>query len=387
MFRKMPLILLALIILIALLDGVIPIEWKSIIYAVSMTIKSIIMFFLPMIIFMLLFKTLARLARNATKIILMVLAAVCVSNFFSTMVGYVIGSGIYNFDLAIAAPKDMAGLAAAWNFTLPKWIANSHAMFSGVILGILVSLIRPTLAEKVSGVFDKLVDYMLKGILCIIPIFIAGFIVKLIHDKVLQGILKDYALIFAIIALALYSYIAIMYFALNRFKVSGLMGKIQNMLPAAIAGFGTMSSAAAMPLTLVGAEKNSNNPDLTRLVIPTTVNVHLIGDSFAIPIFAFAVMKSFGIAEPTFSAYLVFALAFVVAKFSIATVPGGGIIVMLPVLEKTLGFSPEMSSLITALYILFDPVTTTGNIYGNGGFAMAMSKLQGLIFRKKAVTS
>jgi len=149
------------------------------------------------------------------------------------------------------------------------------------------------------------------------------------------------------------------------------------MFPAAAAGFGSMSSAASMPLTILGAEKNTGNPTLTRLVIPATVNIHLIGDCFAIPIFAFAVLKNFGIAEPAFFAYVLFACYFVLAKFSVAAIPGGGIIVMLPILESHLGFNGEMASLITALYILFDPVITCANVLGNGGFALALSKIQG----------
>jgi Na+/H+-dicarboxylate symporter len=86
-------------------------------------------------------------------------------------------------------------------------------------------------------------------------------------------------------------------------------------------------------------------------VIPATVNIHLIGDCFAIPILAFAIIKSFGLIEPSFWAIRYFALYFVLAKFSVAAVPGGGIYVMLPILESQLGFSGQMSTIITALYI------------------------------------
>jgi Na+/H+-dicarboxylate symporter len=95
-------------------------------------------------------------------------------------------------------------------------------------------------------------------------------------------------------------------------------------------------------------------------------------------------MKSFGIHEPTFISYLTFACYFVLAKFSVAAIPGGGIIVMLPILENHLGFTAEMSSLITALYILFDPIITTANISGNGSFAMLINKISSLQFFKKS---
>ena len=146
-------------------------------------------------------------------------------------------------------------------------------------------------------------------------------------------------------------------------------------MPAALAGFGSMSSVASMPLTILGAEKSSKNGDIAKSTIPVTVNVHLIGDCFAIPIFAFAIMKSFGMPFPDFSVYLIFATYFVLAKFSVAAVPGGGILVMIPILETYLGFKSEMLSLITALYILFDPITRAANILGNGAFSTIIGNL------------
>ncbi|MGD9592430.1 MAG: cation:dicarboxylase symporter family transporter, partial [Candidatus Berkiella sp.] len=214
-----------------------------------------------------------------------------------------------------------------------------------------------------------------------IPLFVIGFIVKLEHDGVVVTLVKDYALIFSMIAIAQFSYILLIYF-ISSTNISALQS-IKNMLPAAITGFSTMSSAAAMPLTIIGTQKNASNPDLARSVIPATVNVHLIGDCFAIPILAYAILKSFEIPEPMLLSYLVFSFYFVLAKFSVAAVPGGGIIVMLPILESYLGFNPQMLSLITALYILFDPVITCANVLGNGAFALVIDKIKDGVFKSK----
>lgn len=384
MFRKMPILLLSVILLIVMLDGFIPEYYKSILYALSLTIKSVIIFTLPIIIFMLLFKTLSKLASNATKLILLVLVGVCCSNFLSTMISYNVGSAIYQLGLAISLPQDAIGLTPAWELTLPKLIANDHAMFAGVILGILMSLILPKFSERISNLFEKAVDKALRVIIYVIPLFISGFVIKLIHDKLLQNIIEDYALIFALIAVAQFSYISLIYLVSNRFQFSSFVNSVKNMLPAAISGFGSMSSAASMPLTIIGTEKNTQNSSLTRLVIPATVNIHLIGDCFAIPIFAFAVMKNFDVPEPAFLTYVIFAFYFVMAKFSVAAIPGGGIIVMLPILESHLGFDAEMGSLITALYILFDPVITCANVLGNGAFTMVLSRMKNFALENKS---
>jgi Na+/H+-dicarboxylate symporter len=375
MFRKMPVLLLLVILVIALLNPFIPLLWKSFFYALSLTIKSVIIFVLPLLIFMLLFKTMATLTSKATKIIFLLLGAIVISNFCSTILSYFVGHGVYMLDLSLSLPAETEGLQPLWNFSLPKWIGNDIALFAGLFLGILLSRFRPEVAKRVALSFEGFVKVLLRFLMALIPIFIAGFIMKLIQDKVLENMIVSYARIFAIVGLAQFAYIFFLYFSFNNFQIKRALACLKNMLPATISGFGSMSSAAALPLTLMATEKNTEE-NLARLVIPATVNVHLIGDCLAIPIFAFAVLKTFGLPEPTFLTYCVFAFYFVIAKFSVAAIPGGGIIVMLPILESVLGFHSSMSSLITALYIFFDPVITAANITGNGAFALLIHRIR-----------
>lgn len=375
MFHKMPLILLLMIIAVLSLNAYIPLEIKEILYAISLTIKSTIIFILPFIIFGLLFKTMVSLAQRATWIIGLVIACVCCSNAFSTFLSHFVGAWIYHFDLSLVLPQDGSSLQPAWAWQLPKLIANDKAMFAGVGLGILMARLAPKLAVSIAANLDKLISATLNYFVYFIPVFVLGFVVKMQFDGVMATIIKDYGAIFLMIGLAQFSYILFAYFALSQFRPREGWRRIKNMLPAALTGFSTMSSAAAMPLTMAGAERNSENKDLAKAVIPATVNIHLVGDCFAIPILAYAVMKSFGMPAPDIATYLVFVFYFVIAKFSVAAIPGGGIMVMLPILESHLGFSSSMLSMMTALYILFDPVITTANVLGNGAFACLIDKL------------
>jgi Na+/H+-dicarboxylate symporter len=372
----MPVILLALIGLIIALDRFIPIGVKSVVYALSLSIKSVIIFILPFLIFMLLFKTISQLSKGASKFILLILAAICCSNFLSVMISHQIGSAVYNLDLSLSVPKGAEGLVPAWTFHLPKLIANNHAMFAGIALGIFFSFFKKSVGQKIAGQFEKIVKGILNGLTLAIPVFISGFVIKLIHDKMLKSIIADYSLIFLIVTLSVFTYIALIYLIGSRFQFSNFVSSIKNMLPAAITGFTSMSSAATMPLTLIAAEKNAGKS--SQLTIPLTVNTHLMGDCFAIPIFTYAIMKNFGMMEPSLMSYLIFSFYFVMAMFSVAGIPAGTIIVMLPILESQLGFTGEMSSLITALCILFDPIVTCANISGNGGFAILLSKIRRL---------
>lgn len=372
----MPLILLLFLVLVIMFHDAIPVKIQSILYALSLSIKSGILFCLPLIIFGLLFNVTIQLANQATKVILMILAAVCCSNFVSTLLSRSIGGFVYQFDLSVVSPHQLAELAPAWSFELPKLIANDKAMILAVFLGLTLRYFRPTLAKKIAEPLGRAVNRALSVFTYIVPFFILGFIVKLGHDGAIMMIIHDYSLIFLVILLSVFSYIALLYFLSCNLKFAKFIASLKNMLPAGITGLSTMSSAAAMPFTIVGTEKNAQHPALARSVIPMTVNIHLIGDCFAIPILAFAILKSFDLPAPQLTEYLIFALYFVIAKFSVAAIPGGGIIVMLPILESYMGFNAPMLSLITALYILFDPIITCANVLGNGGFALLIDKLQ-----------
>ncbi len=377
MHRKMPFILLFEIFAISFLTPFMPLILQKVLFATSLTIKSGIVFLLPFVIFGLLFKTMVGLARKATFIILFILFMVCTSNATTTFLSHYVGEGIFQLNMSILAPQTLTGLVPLWTFTLPKLIANDKAMLAGIALGIILGNLYPAFSQSIANQFDKIINKLLSFIIYIIPVFIAGFVVKLQSDGVIATLAKDYTKIFSIIALSQFCYIFMIYFALNHFKFSNTIQSIKNMLPALIAGFSTMSSAAAMPFTIAGVKRNTKNKDLGSSIIPVTVNIHLVGDCIAIPILAYAVIKSFGLNEPSLMSYLIFVFYFVLAKFSVAAIPGGGILVMLPILENYLGFNGEMLSLITALYILFDPVITSANVLGNGAFALLIDKLQG----------
>jgi Na+/H+-dicarboxylate symporter len=369
MFRSIQFILICLIVFLGVFNPWIPLVVKSCLLASSLFMKSLILFILPFLIFALIFQTSANMAKTSTLAIFALLGFVVLSNFTSTMLSFFAGKIAYQFDLSLLIPDNKEGLKPFFDVTIKSLVSNSQALICGIIAGISCGFLWPDVSKQVAGFLDRVIHVILKGIFWSLPCFISGFIVKLLEDGTFVFILKQYALIFTVVIGALLVYISGLYFVASRLGRSSFKDSIKRMLPAAFVGFGTMSSAAAMPLTLVGVEKNSLNPKLAKSIIPATVNIHLIGDCFAIPIFAFAILKSFGMPEPTFFSFLPFALAFVVAKFSVAAVPGGGVLVMLPILESYLGLNGEMLSLITALYILFDPVITASNVLGNGAFA------------------
>jgi Na+/H+-dicarboxylate symporter len=214
------------------------------------------------------------------------------------------------------------------------------------------------------------------------PLFIIGTALKLQHDEMLSAICSKYWAIMLVFVVSAYGYVLLQFFALSGFHLERFTFYVKNIIPAVIMGFGSMSSAAALPLSFKAAEENSTNKNNAAIIIPSTVNVHLVGDCFFIPMLALGILVSLGLPIPDCAKYFLFAVHFVLAKFAVAAVPGGGILVMLPILQTYLNFNGEMLGLITALYVLFDPIITACNIAGNGAMAILFDKMTE-VFNKK----
>ncbi|OIO58681.1 MAG: transporter [Verrucomicrobia bacterium CG_4_10_14_3_um_filter_43_23] len=360
---------------------------KSFFYSISLTIKDLLIFVLPLIVFSYIFSCILSLKQRSWVFVGLILVALTASNFFSTLIAYTVSKSFFNIMGPIEAMQLGAenALAPLWKLSLPRLIPNDVALFSGLILGALFSIFRNKTVEKISINLKNLSNLLLhKGLVPVVPLFIFGFVLNLQSQGLLQSMFSQYGTLLACIVSTQLSYIAILFLINSGFSPKKWLISLRNVLPSAIAGFSTMSSAAAMPLTLRGAEKNTGDPDKADAIIPITVNIHLIGDSIGIPIIALGIIHSFGLPAPDMSTYLIFATFFVIAKFAVAAVPGGGILVMLPVLEKYLNFTPDMLSLITALYILFDMFFTTANVLGNGAFAVLYIRFYKWISREKS---
>jgi Na+/H+-dicarboxylate symporter len=373
----MPIVFLASLAFSLLFGGLVSYEVRSFMYAVSLTIKELLVFSLPFVVFALIFNSITKLGVKALGYVLVVVVLVCTSNFMNTMLSYLISIGVpgTGIDTTLSDVDSNQELLPMFTTNIGTLVSNDVAMICGASLGILLVLLKGDLAEKLSSVFSIFTRWFFKILMPLIPVFIMGTAVKLQHDGMLAKICQQYLPILVIFVISAYGYVVLQYMVLSAFRVEKCSEYIRNILPAMVTAFGSMSSTAAMPLSIQAAEKNLDEKCNAGIIVPATTSIHLVGDCFFLPLVAVAVMMSFGMACPSFADYLPFAIHFVLAKFAVAAVPGGGVLVMIPVMQKYLGMSSEMLALVTALYILFDPLITTCNVAGNGALAIMFDRI------------
>lgn len=391
---KLPIKLILLITGVLLFGNYLSLDVKQFCFAISLSLKVILEFLLPVIIFSYLSSCILSFKKGVLTFVVVLLSTVFISNFLGTLVGY--GSSLLVLEKINTATNVGGGaevsevLTPMWSFSLPNLLSNDWALYLGLISGLGFSFLR-SFAEsqnvrsllKISNGFEKFANYLKRAsaffliriFIPLVPFFILGFIINLQHAGTLGQIITSYAPIFLFTVSVQILYMLILFAIAAKFNFNLWFVYLRNTIPAVIAGFSTMSSAAAMPLTLLAAEKNTGNPNMARVLIPATVNIHMIGNAMTVPIMAMAFLLTFGVPFPSFESFIFFGLSFALAQFAVAAVPGGGILIMIPLMEKYLGFTPEMASVITALYVLFDAPLTATNIMGNSVYAIFLNKI------------
>ena len=375
----LPIQLVSVLVFAFLLGDYLPTSLVQMFYALSVTIKSGLVFVLPLVVFSCLFSSLIEMSekKGAIFLVLGILIAICFSNFTSTLIAFSVQK--VSVHAQWLTPRLEVGTAIPlepyWMVRLPTLVANDVALLAGLIAGLLAGYWRNPLVLRVSEKLRGLTHIILNRIFIpLVPLFVLGFALKLQYEKTLTVIVTECGPVFLLVSIVGAAYLGFLYYLGSGFRLNLAVRMMNRILPSAVSGFSTMSSAASLPLTLEAAEVNTQQPKLARVIIPMTVNNHLIGDSLFIPLVGLILLTASGQATPDLISYLPFAFYFVAAKFAVAAVPGGGILVMLPILERYLGLNTEMLSLITTLYILFDPFITGANVAGNGALAILLSK-------------
>lgn len=390
---SLPVQLITMILIVFLAGDYIPLGLKEFFYTVSVLIKDLLVLALPYIIFAYLFSTLIALQNGAILFILTLLASVIFMNFLGLNIAYFVSHLLTQASGLTPVKTDPSlEIMFMWRLPVPDLVKailqNENGLILGVFGGIVLGYLKVNRLEEISNKLKAGASFILNRMFIpVVPFFILGFILKMQHEGTLTYVLKQYGPVYLMIAAVQATYLLSLYFIGSKFNPATWIGYMRNMFPPLVTGISTMSSAAALPFSLKAAEANTKNPLIARSVIPSTLNINLMGDSMSVPLMIIATMITFGLGQPSYELYLMFAAQYVMYMFTVAAVPGGTIIVMIPMVQEVLGFDGEMVSLVTALYILYDAIGTTMNVLGNGSFVILYNRLFGKLFSTKKAAS
>lgn len=359
------------------LSPYLPQEMHQMLYTVSMLIKDLLLWMLPITVGFFIAYAIASFEKKAPLFILTLFFFEAFSNASSIWYtygwGHVIGSHIH----AMEASQAVDTFSPLWRlpFTKPVWWSADKGTFAGIILGLLAAFKFPQLQIFLQR-GKKMAEQVLTRIFSrLIPLFILGFVAKMTHLRFFDQMLSQYADIFCWLPLIIALYIGGLFLLGSGFSLPIALRNLQNLLPAASIAFSSGCSLSTMPWTIEGTAKNLQDPQLAKAVIPATTNIQQTGDCIAQAFLCFILYLHFNGAPPSLAVWIPFSVVFVLARFATAAVLGGAIFIMLPIYEHYLGFTPEMIAIVLALNALLDPIITCSNVVANGALCRIFERV------------
>lgn len=367
--------------------NILPLSFVRGALTISMGLKSLLLLFIPFLIFSGTAMAFSSFKNNGLWFIITVMGVIVTSNFLNLMLSGVLGCYVIPcfgpVGQRLPLEETCLHITPFFYFKLPQILPTAWALIVGITSGILSAFFGfPRYLSFVKQVHRLTMGFMLHVFIPTLPLFLMGFVLKLLVEGHMFYFLQTNGRPCAIMIGLLFLYLCLWWYAAHRCSKIPATTLLKNIFPAMVTGATTMSSAAALPFSIEAATKNTKDPVLANAVMPISINFHMVGDTICIPILAVIILNSFAYPLPTFSTYLLFGFCFVLNKFAGAGIPGGTIMVSLPILQHYLGFSEEMLALITAFYMLIDPITTTGNVTANNFLVIFIKKAWGRITHK-----
>ena len=412
LLRNLPFQLILCLFFGFLFGKSIPVFYANILYTASCLVQDLLMLVIPLVCFSYIWAAINAFGNRGFIMIITICALVVLANMTAIFAAYGASSIFLPYVIDAGNPiklsQDIDSLNALWSLSRHlnlQLIQPKHGMIGGFSMGILTILLNRTQSQSVPPNIERFLAYLGKSFvefsdvlrnyvtiilktyfIPLLPFYVLGFVVKLAYDGDLSTILQGYAHTFIFLYIVVSIYLLFWYFVGCKFNIRATLNSLKNMVSAGLTGFTTMSSTATMPLTLEAIQENTNDQNFANFFTPATVNCHLAGDGLSITVTAIALLLMAGHPFPSSTNFFLFAFYYALAKFSAAGIPGGGVIVILPVARDYLGIDESLMPLLQTLYILQDPFLTSSNVLGNGAFALIAKKIMQPLMNKKDLT-
>ncbi|MGY0394375.1 dicarboxylate/amino acid:cation symporter [Fusobacterium sp. SYSU M8D902] len=284
----------------------------------------------------------------------------------------------------ISGNNPEAGLLKGYiSVDMPPIMGVMTALLMAFILGIGIAIVEGNTIKNFMNEIQTIVEGIItKIIIPFLPLYIAGIFANMTYAGEIVKIMSVFAKVFGIIIVLHYVILLVQYTIAGSLAGGNPIALIRRMLPAYFTAIGTQSSAATIPVTLNQTKANGVNDGIADFTIPLCATIHLSGSTITLVSCSMAVMMLNGM-PITFSGMFGFILMLGVTMVAAPGVPGGAVMAALGLLESMLGFGPELTSLMIALYLTQDSFGTACNVTGDGAIAIIVNKLAGFKLERK----
>lgn len=299
-----------------------------------------------------------------------------------------IGAGSAAGLVATSTPIAAAPIPAGfwqWVGTLipanPFAAANEGALLPLVIFTVAFAIAATRLPADsrafIVGFFRGVSAIMLelvRWVLWIAPLGVFGLAYALGAHTGLQGAHLIAALWIVVAAACIVYIVALYLIAVFAGRVS-LIRFARAIAPAQIVGFSSRSSLASLPPMIEAAEALELPPAITGFLLPLAVSTFKLGATIAITTSSLFLARMYGVPiSPSQLASI--AISAVLLSFSVPGIPGGVLLIMVPVL-RSVGIPAEGIGILLAVDVIPDMFRTLTNVTADMTAALITARAVG----------
>ncbi|MCY6957761.1 dicarboxylate/amino acid:cation symporter [Clostridium brassicae] len=353
---------------------------------VILTIKeilgSIIFFTVPLVIFGFITPAITSLKNNASKMLgamaLMCYLSAVGAATMSAIAGYII---IPHFNIASEAAKLQKLPKVIFQLKIDPVMPVMTALVLAIFVGVSVIWTKAEVMDKLLNELQKMVLAIITRIVVpILPIFISATFSELAYTGSLTKQLPVFLKVIIIVLIGHFIWLTILYSLAGAISKQNPLEVVKHYLPAYLTAVGTMSSAAALPVSLKCAHKSKVLiPEVVDFAIPLGATTHLCGSVLTETFFCFTISKILYGTLPPVGTVVLFIILFGIFAIGAPGVPGGTVMASLAIVTGVLGFDASGVGLLMAIFALQDSFGTACNITGDGALALM---LRGIFYDK-----
>lgn len=357
-----------------LLANFLPLWTHQGLYTLSIFIKDLLMWMMPITVGLFIAHTICSFERQALFFVIAIIVFEALSNLSSVWYAFLCGHLAADTLPPLALPSAHFDLNVFWRLPLtrPAWWSADKGTLFGLLMGFSAAISKKAQYKQAIDRGKETVQWVLTHFFSrLIPVFILGFVARMHQMHLFHHLFAHYGALLAWLILFLAVYLGLLFLIGSGFSFKA----IKNLLPAGGIALSSGCSISTMPWTIEGASKNLQNPPLAKAIIPATTNIQQIGDCIANTFLCFLIYRHFYGHNPEIMTWVHFSLVFVLARFATAAVLGGAIFIMLPIYETYLSFNAEMIAIILAFNVILDPLITCCNVVANGALCRIFERV------------
>ena len=355
---------------------VFPESVMKVIVTLQYIMGQLITFCVPLIIIGFIAPSITKLGTNASRLLGVAVVIAYVSSICAALMSMGAGYALIphlSIDTSVEGLRELPGVVFELN--IPQIMPVMSALVLSVLIGLAATW---TKSQRFIGLLaefqDIVLDIVKKVIIPVLPFYIAATFCNLSFEGMITRQLPAFLQIILIVMAGHYIWLAVLYLLAGAYSKKNPWEVLRHYGPAYLTAVGTMSSAATLAVALDCARKSKVlRHDMVSFGIPLFANIHLCGSVLTEVFFVMTISKMLYGSIPSVGTMVLFCLLLGIFAIGAPGVPGGTVMASLGIVTSVLGFGPEGTALLLAIFAIQDSFGTACNVTGDGALTLMLT--------------